>query len=287
MKRIIPCLLALIVLVSMLCVPAAAAREEQAVVVLHDCDKALGGLSSQKNVVNEGNGALAVRFTGTSFVSEHRFLEEDVSETDVLAMDVYIPDLSVLDTISNFFTEVSSSGTCDVAELQWDILPTLKEEAVEEEWFTIYMLTGSASKTKEAFDDTAVNYFRIYAFYTAGNHTIYVDNIRMCYVGGEDFSELNLDAYAGENPTVDIQIKDLATPDLSKRDEGITVTQGLSASSSTSDEQPTDTEQTPEQSEQPENPEESSFNPLFLLPVAAAVVVAVVIVILAVKKKKA
>ena len=60
MKRIIPCLLALIVLVSMLCVPAAAAREEQDVVVIHNGDKALGGLSSQKEVVNEGNGALAV-----------------------------------------------------------------------------------------------------------------------------------------------------------------------------------------------------------------------------------
>jgi hypothetical protein len=286
MKKIMSLVLAALMLVGMLCLPVSAARKETGVVVLHNGDKGLGTFSSQKEVVNEGVGALNVKFNGGSFVNSHTFYEEDVSETDALAMDIYVPDLAALDLINEFYVEVSSSGTCDVNELQWTVLPAIKENAVEDEWFTVYLLNGSATETSDPFDDTAVNFMRIYAFYNAGpinNMNIYIDNIRMCFVGGEDFSELNLDAYQGDNSKVNVEISGQTAPDLSKRDESITVVQGLSKNDTSSDEKPVDTEQTPEA---PEEPKEENFNFLFLIPVAAAVVIAVVAVVVVVSKKK-
>ena len=289
MKKIVVSILALLMLAALLCVSVSAAREEIAVTVLHNCDKALGGLPSQTTEFIEGTGALNVKMNGSSFVSEYRFAAEDVSEADVLAIDCYIPDLAVLGYINEFYVEVSSASTCDVEELQWAILPSLKESGIEGEWFTVYLLVGSATNT--SFDATNANYFRIYAFYNAGpinNMSIYMDNIRMCYVGGEDFSELNLDAYQGDNSKVNITIKDQTQPDLALRDEGITVLQGQSKDQPEEEDKAEEVEKPTEDTGATENPaqEDEGFNPVFLIPMLAAVVIAVALAIVIASKKK-
>ena len=53
-----------------------------------------------------------------------------------------------------------------------------------------------------------------------------IDDIRMIYTGGYDYSDLSFEAYRGDNPTVDIRIEGQAEPDLANRNGNITVAVG-------------------------------------------------------------
>lgn len=227
-KKILVAALAL-VLVAVLCTSVIAAREESEVVQLFNCDTSFGSFAVDKNEKTEGTASLSKTLDGGgSFVAEKILGDEyDISDCDTIAFDMYISDVDQALAINNFLFEVSSAKKCDEQELQWDFIAQLRDDRLEEGWNTIYLDIGSATNT--SFDPTAANYIRIYTT-SYGNEAkglvIKIDNVRACYTGGDDYSDLNLDFYKGENGDKDIIIQGQPEPDLSKRDEGITQSAG-------------------------------------------------------------
>ena len=219
-----------VLMVAVLCTSVFAAREESEVVSLFDCDTGFGGFAPDKSEKTEG--AASAGYTlggGGSFVAEKKLSEEyDVSECDTIAFDLYISDVDQAKAINNILFEVSSSGKCDEGELQWDFIGQLRDDRLEEGWNTIYLDFGSATNTE--FDKAALNYFRIYSTSyekDAVGLDIKVDNIRACYTGGDDYSDLSMDFYKGNNDDKDVIIQGQPAPDLDKRDEGITKVDGF------------------------------------------------------------
>jgi hypothetical protein len=228
MMRKVLTLLTAILLVALLCTPMAA-RKEADVVLIHDADSRFGSFSVDKNDMTEGDASLSIKLSGDSLVADCKLgYEVDLSDCDTVAIDLYISDLDKIAGMNNIFFEISSSGTCDAEELQWEFMGQLRDDAFEEGWNTVYLDMGTASILGE-FDKSAVNYLRFYTFYTkdAAGMTLKLDNIRGCYTGGEDFSDMDLDAYQGDNPDAEVIISGQSAPDLTKRDEGITKTAGF------------------------------------------------------------
>lgn len=227
MKIVVAVLLAAL-LVALMCIPMAA-RKEEGGVIIHDAETRFGSFMLDSTEQTEGKTSLSAKFSGDSLVAECKLRDEvDISDHDTVAFDLYISDLEKVSGISNMFFELSSAGKCDEDELQWEFVGQLRSDQLEEGWNTIYLDIGVAS-VAGTFDEMAVNYLRFYTFYTAAASglTIKLDNIRACTTGGEDFSDMELDAYQGDNGDVDVIIQGQATPDLSRRDEGITRPSGI------------------------------------------------------------
>ena len=221
--------LTVVCLLALLCVPFAA-REEADVVELFDCDTRVSGFTLDKNEKTEGDTSLSVKLGGDSFVASHNLRDTvDITGCDTVAFDLYIDDVEALIAgVREMYFEISSAGVCDQEELQWAVIATLKDMDLEEGWNTVYLDIGTASLSGE-IDVTAIDYFRFYTFQNseASGLVLKLDNIRACYTGGEDFSDMELDAYQRDNSDVDIIIQGQGEPDLDKRDEGITKTAGF------------------------------------------------------------
>lgn len=287
MKRILSCILAILTLTALLCFQVAA-REESEVVTIHNCDSVFGNTAIEKGEFVEGKSSLRLPLTGGSFAHSTTFRSVDVSKTDAIALDVYVEDADMMAHFTELYVEVSSAGTCDQEELQWNALHAIREALQKEGegWVTIYMLNGSATNTE--IDLTDVDYLRIYAFYDGNalnGKSLLVDNIRMCYIGGEDFSDLNLDAYANENPDAEVEIDGQTEPDLENRDEAITLSQGVATAKPDAPEQPKEDE-----GDATQTPEEPSGSNTLLITVPMIVifigVITIVIVLVTRKKDK-
>jgi hypothetical protein len=227
MKKVAALLLAAL-MVALFCTPMAA-RKEEGGVLIHDAETRFGSFMLDSTEQTEGKTSLSTRLSGDSFVAECKLRNEiDISDNDTVAIDLYISDVEKVAGISSMFFELSSAGKCDEDELQWEFVGQLRSDQLEDGWNTVYLDIGVAS-VLGTFDDMAVNYLRFYTFYSgaASGLTIKLDNIRACNTGGEDFSDMELDAYQGDNGDVDVIIQGQAAPDLSRRDEGITRPSGI------------------------------------------------------------
>ena len=227
MKKVLTLLIATLLVVTF-CTPMAA-REESDVVLLFDAEKAFGSFSLDRNEMTEGDASISTKLSGESMVSSYTWKDTvDISGTDTIAIDLYVSDLDKVQALANVFFEISSSGTCDKDELQWEFAGLLKDDRLEEGWNTVYLDIGVATQANQ-FDETAVNFIRFYTFHTtdANGLVIKLDNIRACVTGGEDYSDMELKAYQGDNSDADIIIQGQSAPDLAKRDEGITKVAGM------------------------------------------------------------
>ena len=228
MKKMCVLLVALC-LVAALCIPLAA-REETDTVLIFDADTRFGSCTVDKNEKTQGSASLSTKLGGDSFVASHTLGDTvDITDCDTVAFDLYIDDVeALLAGVREMYFEISSAGVCDQEELQWSVISTLRDMNLEEGWCTVYMDIGTASKSGE-IDVTDVDYIRFYTFQNseASGLTLKLDNFRACYTGGEDFSDMKLDAYQRDNSDVDIIIQGQPVPDLDKRDEGITQTAGF------------------------------------------------------------
>ena len=222
-------LLVALCLVAALCIPLAA-REETNTVMIFDGDTRFGSFTLDKNEKTQGSASLSTKLGGDSFVSGYTLKDTvDITDCDTVAFDLYISDTEqLIENVREMYFEISSAGVCDQEELQWSVISTLRDMNLEDGWNTVYMDIGTASKSGE-IDVTDVDYLRFYTFHSgaASGLTLKLDNFRACYTGGEDFSDMELDAYQRDNSDVDIIIQGQSEPDLDKRDEGITKTAGF------------------------------------------------------------
>ncbi|MBQ7337403.1 MAG: hypothetical protein IJW40_03005 [Clostridia bacterium] len=227
MKKVFILLIAVLT-VAMFCTPMAA-RKESNEVLLHDADTKFGNFTLDSKETTEGSYSLSVTLNGDSFVAENILRDEvDITDCDTVAIDMYISDVDKLAGINTIYFEVSSAGKCDEDELQWEFSGQLRDTKIEDGWNTVYLDLGTATQANE-FDQTAVNYIRFYTFFgsEASGLTLKLDNIRACYTGGEDFSDMELDAYQGDNPDKDIVIAGQQVPDPTNRDQEMTKTAGF------------------------------------------------------------
>ena len=229
MKKVWLIVIALATLVATLCIPMAA-RVETDTVMIFDADTRFGGFTLDTKEKTEGDGSVSVKLSGDSFVASYNLKDTvDITGCDTVAFDIYIDDVETFrEGVREVYFEISSSGTCDKDELQWSVGSSIKEMNLEDGWNTVYMDIGVAS-VANVFDETAVNYLRFYTFHggVATGLVIKLDNIRACVTGGEDFSDMKLDAYQRDNSDVDIIIEGQPVPDLDNRDADITKTVGF------------------------------------------------------------
>ena len=227
MKKVLTLLIATLLVVTF-CTPMAA-REESDAVLLFDAEKAFGSFSLDRNEMTEGDASVSVKLSGEAFVAGYTFPRGvDITGCDTIAIDIYVSDLDKVAALSNVFFEISSSGTCDKDELQWEFAAQLKDANFEEGWNTVYLDLGVATEANN-LDETAINFIRFYTFHSAAANglVIKLDNVRACVTGGEDFSDMELKAYQGDNSDADVIIQGQSAPDLTKRDEGITKVAGM------------------------------------------------------------
>ncbi len=229
-KKILMALIA-VLMVAVLCIPALAklpTRDETDVVELYACDSPFGSFTTDKNEKTEGSASMSVTLSGEHFVAEKKLSDEfDITDCDSIAIDLYVSDLDKIAGVTTIFFEISSSGQCDKEEFQWEFASLLRDDRLEEGWNTVYLDIGSASQA-DICDKEAINYMRFYTFQTAqaSGLTLKLDNIRACYTGGDDYSDLSLDFYKGDNGDKDVVIQGQAAPDLTHRDDGITQAAG-------------------------------------------------------------
>ena len=229
MKKVWIVLIAIACLAAAVCVPMAA-RVETDVVMIFNADARFGGFTLDTKEMTEGSGSVSVKLSGDSFVASYNLKDTvDITGCDTVAFDMYIDDVEAFrEGVRDVFFELSSSGTCDKDELQWSVGSSIKEMNLEDGWNTVYMDIGVATEAND-FDETEVNYLRFYTFHggVATGLVIKLDNIRACVTGGEDFSDMKLDAYQRDNSDVDIIIEGQPVPDLDNRDADITKTVGF------------------------------------------------------------
>jgi hypothetical protein len=171
---------------------------------------------------------LKIRLSGESFVAQTKLPDEiDIEYCNTVAVDIYVEDATKLAGVESAFLEISSSGECDKNELQWEFAGQWKESAESDEWMTIYLDIPAANNS--GIDLTEVNFVRFYLFYgkDATGMQIYIDNIRACHTDGEDFSDMELDAYQKDNPDVDVKIAGQDAPDPEEWAAAITPTWGI------------------------------------------------------------
>ena len=227
------CLIAALLAV-LVCLPVYAAEEED-VVVLHNMDTAIGSWTLNTEDPSEGTGCAAYRFTkdSTRFAIGASFPAKDATEADTLAIDIYVSRSDLISGIKQMILEITSSGKYDVEEYAWSLHEKGYTGVLKEGWNTVYLYIEEAILTAGGADLSRVNYFRIYANDINGaaldGEEIRFDNLRLCRTGGKDWGLITgLDYYQGDNSDTDIVIAGMTAPDLSRRDEGITIVAGLS-----------------------------------------------------------
>ncbi len=227
MKKRIFCILVVMLMIGNLSFYAVA--EEKNMTVLHRCDTAFGSFVVQSDA--EQGKCLVLDFNGrgNDFANGVKFAPIDATGCDTLAMDIYVSDPTMFSHMTQMYIEITSSGTCDESETAWEAHRLLASGNLSRGWNTVYFYLEDSSGTNGECDLSAINYLRIYSFFDGAalkGQTLKFDNIRMIYTGGYDYSDLSLEAYRGDNPTVDILIEGQSEPDLAHRHDNITVAVG-------------------------------------------------------------
>ena len=227
MKKHIFCILLVMLMIGNLAFYAVA--EEKNVTMLHNGDTAFGSFTVKGD--EERGKCLNLTFSGgtSSFVNSVNFAPINAQGCDTLVMEVYVSDPAMISNISQMYVEITSSGTCDQQETAWPAHSVLGSAKLKAGWNTVYFYLADSGATNGDCDLSAINYFRIYAEFNGAalkGQVLKLDDIRMVYTGGYDYSDLSFEAYRGDNPTVDIRIEGQTEPDLAHRHDNITVAVG-------------------------------------------------------------
>ncbi len=225
-KKIIVMLMALIMVLQL---NIYAIAEEENVVVLHNCDSAFGAFKVNQDA--ERGKCLAMEFYAgmKDFVCQNTFSAIDAEGTDTLAMEMYFSDPAMIEHFEQLYIEITSSGVCDKEENAWAAQMLLKPDKLEIGWNTVYFYLNDSAESAGKCDLSAINFIRIFGFFNGAaleGEILKIDNIRMIYTGGYDYSDLDMDFYRGDNLDVDIKIKGQSKPDLAHRHDHITMIGG-------------------------------------------------------------
>ena len=206
-----------------------AVAQEENTLVLHNGDTVFGNFRVEQD--EQKGKCLVYQFDGraNSLANAVSFQAVDATGRDTLAVDIYVSDPAAFANITQMYVEITSSGTCDYEESAWTVHTVFTSGKLKQGWNTVYFYLSDSGGTNGECNLSAINYFRIYGDFNGKaltGHTLKIDNIRMVYTGGYDYSDLSMEAYRGDNPTVDIRIEGQSVPDLSRRDENITVVVG-------------------------------------------------------------
>ena len=125
--------------------------------------------NTNKTYVIEGNASW--RWKTTTF--EGKFDAIDISEykQGYLHFYVYCSDISKIGTQGQI--EITSSGTCDVNEYNWNLMQYVTKTGWNEVWLDLW----GAGTTGGAADLSSINYMRIYTLNSSA--TFYIDNIEV------------------------------------------------------------------------------------------------------------
>ena len=227
MKKRIFCILTVILMIANLVFYAVA--EEKNVTVLYNCDTAFGRFTLDNDA--QRGKCLAMNFNGTGkdFANAVLFAPINAKGCDTLAMEIYVSDPKMISNITQMYVEITSSGICDQQETAWPAHSVLSSAKLKAGWNTVYFYLSDSGATNGDCDLSAINYFRVYGEYNGAalkGQVLKIDNIRMIYTGGYDYSDLSFEAYRGDNPTVEIRIEGQTEPDLARRNDNITVAVG-------------------------------------------------------------
>lgn len=227
MKKRIFCILTVILMIANLGFYAVA--EEKNVTTIYPCDASFGSFVVQNDPQRGKCLALNFYASGRDFANSVSFAPVNATGCDTLAMEIYVSDPAMLAGITVMYVEITSSGTCDQQETAWAAHSVLSTAKLKAGWNTVYFYLSDSGATNGDCDLSAINYFRIYGEYKGSvlaSQVLKIDDIRMIYTGGYDYSDLSFEAYRGDNPTVDIRIEGQAAPDLANRNGNITVAVG-------------------------------------------------------------
>ncbi|MBE6620994.1 MAG: hypothetical protein E7625_06510 [Ruminococcaceae bacterium] len=227
MKKRIFCILMVMLMIGNLAFYAVA--EEKNVTMLHNCDTAFGGFVVENDAQRGRCLALHFNGQGRDFANSISFSPINAKGCDTLVMEVYVSEPAMISNIKQMYVEITSSGTCDQMETAWAAHSVLGSAKLKAGWNTVYFYLSDSGATNGDCDLSAINYFRIYAEYNGAalkGQVLKIDDIRMVYTGGYDYSDLSFEAYRGDNPTVDIRIEGQDEPDLAHRHDNITVAVG-------------------------------------------------------------
>lgn len=197
--------------------------------LLYDCKTPFGSFNANQD--SKKGDCLSYTFlSGTfDFANSVKFTPKDATGTDTLALDLYLSDVSILTKMSQFYIEITSSGTCDQQENAWPLHMVLKPDKLKSGWNTVQLYLTDSYVTDGECDLSAINYIRIFASFDGAalaGETFKVDNIRMIWTGGYDYSDVNLDFYRGDHYDTDILIEGQSAPDLANRHANITTAVG-------------------------------------------------------------
>ena len=227
MKKRIFCILTVILMIANLGFYAVA--EEKNVTTIYPCDASFGSFVVQNDPQRGKCLSMSFYASGRDFANSVNFAPANAAGCDTLAMEIYVSDPAMLAGITVMYVEITSSGTCDYEETAWAAHSVLSTAKLKAGWNTVYFYLSDSGATNGDCDLSAINYFRIYGEYKGSvlaGQVLKIDDIRMIYTGGYDYSDLSFEAYRGDNPTVDIRIEGQAAPDLANRNGSITVAVG-------------------------------------------------------------
>ena len=126
-------------------------------------------LNTNSQYVMEGRGSWKWKTT----TLEGKFNSIDISEYSkgYLHFYVYCSDITKIGNQGQ--VEITSSGTCDKNEYNWNVAQCITKTGWNEVWLDLF----SAGITGGAADLSAINYFRIYTLNASA--TFYIDNIEV------------------------------------------------------------------------------------------------------------
>lgn len=306
-KRMFGLLMATVLLLGSLCLPAMAI-EETDVVMVHNCDSGFGVLVTDTTNKSEGRASLRLplKNDGFNFSPNIAGLNVDVSRADTVAVDFYLSDpKKIVNALDEMILELTSSGTCDNGEIAFNVQAGLKERLSELKsgWNTVYFVFNAATKTTnpDEVNLAKINYLRIYGTFRAqdglADETMLIDNIRVCHTGGALYGDLeHLVSFTGDNSDVDIDVSGISRPNVNRRHEEISANEGKKLEESekvvvpeTSLKQPSVSVNPEDQPTRPTTPDDSSMTLILVIVICAAVVVialAVLVLIIVLSKKK-
>ncbi|MCQ2448576.1 MAG: sialate O-acetylesterase [Clostridia bacterium] len=173
--------------------------------ILSDCDSSFGWSCRQeirvdtKNKV-EGTGSVSVLAPG-GVLKQLAFIPSeplDISKYHTLQFDMFLSDITCLQTSTGFMVELTSSGTCDKESDRYTrslillACPELAQDLTEgnkgNKWYHFeFDLDKPQSSVNGGLNKKAFNFFRIY-FLGCDEGTpdcmVYIDNLRLTAEGG-------------------------------------------------------------------------------------------------------
>lgn len=141
---------------------------------LFNCDSATDSFNVTLNFwesryIFEGRGSW--RWKTTTLEGKFNAIDISAFKNGYLHFYVYCNDISQMGDVGQI--EITSSGTCDVNEYNWNVIPYITQTGWNEVWLDLF----SAGTTGGLADLSQINYMRIYILNSTA--TFYIDGIEV------------------------------------------------------------------------------------------------------------